>query len=282
MFTTFLLISLRIICYVIPVVFLISLFKPEKFNIRTKKNERGKYSQKKYYMIMGGVWIVFLIVGIIVADNYYDSERLAYTADQEALPTAIESQYGDEQMINEIASVEPEIPTEEESTTPLDLSEDIEEGTFGVTLDDLGKNIEDLSKKLGVYDESEGETTPYSISKGDFDDTFTEKYTENEGMIGVLSKSGNIKEMTFIKDKVLQRGDDINVLLTGLGSAVVGLDPQTDFYRNQEIFSSQIQNTKDQFTAEGSGEQSGSIGDVTYIIKISEETATQVTLLPYQ
>ena len=70
MFTTFLLISLRIICYVIPVVFLISLFKPEKFNIRTKKNEKGKYSQKKYYMIMGGVWIVFLIVGIIVADNY--------------------------------------------------------------------------------------------------------------------------------------------------------------------------------------------------------------------
>ena len=43
MFTTFLLISLRIICYVIPVVFLISLFKPEKFNIRTKKNEKGKY-----------------------------------------------------------------------------------------------------------------------------------------------------------------------------------------------------------------------------------------------
>lgn len=282
MFTTFLLISLRIICYVIPVVFLISLFKPEKFNIRTKKNERGKYSQKKYYMIMGGVWIVFLIVGIIVADNYYDSERLAYTADQEALPTAIESQYGDEQMINEIASVEPEIPTEEESTTPLDLSEDIEEGTFGVTLDDLGKNIEDLSKKLGVYDESEGETTPYSISKGDFDDTFTEKYTENEGMIGVLSKSGNIKEMTFIKDKVLQRGDDINVLLTGLGSAVVGLDPQTDFYRNQEIFASELQNAKDQFEAEGRSKQSGSIGDVTYIIEISEETATQVTLLPYQ
>ena len=282
MFTTFLLISLRIICYVIPVVFLISLFKPEKFNIRTKKNEKGKYSQKKYYMIMGGVWIVFLIVGIIVADNYYDSERLAYTADQEALPTAIESQYGDEQMINEIASVEPEIPTEEESTTPLDLSEDIEEGTFGVTLDDLGKNIEDLSKKLGVYDESEGETTPYSISKGDFDDTFTEKYTENEGMIGVLSKSGNIKEMTFIKDKVLQRGDDINVLLTGLGSAVVGLDPQTDFYRNQEIFASELQNAKDQFEAEGRSKQSGSIGDVTYIIEISEETATQVTLLPYQ
>ena len=282
MFTTFLLISLRIICYVIPVIFLISLFKPEKFNIRTKKNERGKYSQKKYYMIMGGVWIVFLIVGIIVADNYYDSERLAYTADQEALPTAIESQYGDEQMTNEIASVEPEIPTEEESTTPLDLSEDIEEGTFGVTLDDLGKNIEDLSKKLGVYDESEGETTPYSISKGDFDDTFTEKYTENEGMIGVLSKSGNIKEMTFIKDKVLQRGDDINVLLTGLGSAVVGLDPQTDFYRNQEIFASELQNAKDQFEAEGRSKQSGSIGDVTYIIEISEETATQVTLLPYQ
>ena len=47
MFTTFLLISLRIICYVIPVVFLISLFKPEKFNIRTNKNINGKYSQKK-------------------------------------------------------------------------------------------------------------------------------------------------------------------------------------------------------------------------------------------
>lgn len=282
MFTTFLLISLRIICYVIPVVFLISLFKPEKFNIRTKKNEKGKYSQKKYYMIMGSVWIVFLIVGIIVADNYYDSERLAYTADQEALPTAIESQYGDEQMINEIASVEPEIPTEEESTTPLDLSEDIEEGTFGVTLDDLDKNIEDLSKKLGIYDEREGKTTPYKITKGEFDDTFTEKFTENEAMIGVLSKKGNIKEITFIKDKVLERGDDINVLLTGLGSSVVGLDPQTDFYRNQEIFLSQIQNTKDQFTAEGNGEQSGSIGDVAYIIKISEETATQVTLLPYQ
>lgn len=282
MFTTFLLISLRIICYVIPVVFLISLFKPEKFNIRTKKNEKGKYSQKKYYMIMGGVWIVFLIVGIIVADNYYDSERLASTADQEALPAAIESQYNDEQMINKIASVEPEIPTEEESTTALEASEDIEEGTFGVTLDEFDKNFEDLSKKLGIYDESEGKTDPYSVTKGEFDDTFTEKYTENEVMVGVLSKKGNIKELTFIKDKVLERGDDINALLTGLGSAVVGLDPQTDFYRNQEIFSSQIQNTKDQFTAEGSGEQSGSIGDVTYIIKISEETATQVTLLPYQ
>lgn len=282
MFTTFLLISLRIICYVIPVIFLISLFKPEKFNIRTNKNINGKYSQKKYYLVMGGVWIVFLIVGIIVADNYYDSERLASTADQEALPAAIESQYNDEQMSNEIASVEPQIPTEEESTTALDVSGDIEEGTFGITLDEFDKNFEDLSKKMGLYDASEGKTDPYSITKGEFDDTFTEKYTENEAMIGVLSKKGNIKELTFIKDKALERGDDINVLLAGLGSAVVGLDPQTDFYRNQEIFLSQIQNTKDQFTAEGNGEQSGSIGDVAYIIKISEETATQVTLLPYQ
>lgn len=231
---------------------------------------------------MGGLWIVFLMIGIIVADNYYDSERLAYTADQEALPTTIESQYSDAQMINEIDSIDPEIPTEEESTTALEVSEDIEEGTFGITLDEFDKNFEDLSKKMGLYDESEGKTDPYSITKGEFDDTFTEKYTENEAMIGVLSKKGNIKEITFIKDKVLERGDDINALLIGLGSAAVGLDPQTDFYRNQEIFLSQIQNTKDQFTAEGNGEQSGSIGDVAYIIKISEETATQVTLLPYQ
>ena len=282
MFTSFLLIILRLICYVIPLVFLYSLFKPQKLNIRTKRNTNGKYSRKNYYLVMGGLWIFFLIVGMIVAENYYDSEKFTSNSDQDTFRTSLESYDSDEQIINQNTPIDSSIQIEEKSTVSSDEYEDIEEGTFGVTLDDLGKNIEDLSKKLGVYDESEGETTPYSISKGDFDDTFTEKYTENEGMIGVLSKSGNIKEMTFIKDKVLQRGDDINVLLTGLGSAVVGLDPQTDFYRNQEIFASELQNAKDQFEAEGRSKQSGSIGDVTYIIEISEETATQVTLLPYQ
>lgn len=278
-----LLILFYVIFLIIPFVIIFSLFAPKKLNLRTKKNKNGRYSRSSFYKLIAVIWVLLIAIGMVIAFISVQMDETSYETYEESI-SDVEKKSNDsleyKSSSNDVTSYDES--SEVNELTVYDDLQNVEMDTFGLTLDDLDKNIEDLSKKLGLYDKNEGKTTPYNINKGEFEDTFTEEYTENEGMVGVLSKSGNIKEITFIKDKVLQRGDDVNILLGLLGSTVVGLDPNTDFYQNQKLFSNKLQNAKDQFDAEGYSKQSGSIGDVTYIIEVSEETATRVILLPYR
>lgn len=277
------LIIFYVVFFIMPIVVIFSLFAPKKFNLRTKKNQGGRYSRSNFYKLIAVIWVLLIIIGaaiVFISVEIDDTGHETYEESVSNVEKQSDNSLEYNRISNNIASYDESF--EVNGSTLGDDPRDVEVGTFGLTLDDFDKNIEDLSKKLGIYDESEGKTTPYDISKGEFDDTFTEKYTENEGMIGVLSKSGNIKEITIIKNKVLQRGDNVDLLLSIVGASVVALDPNTDYYQNQKFFSSELQNAKDQFVAEGRGKRSGSIGNVAYAIETSEETATQVTLLPYQ
>lgn len=277
------LIIFYVVFFIMPLVVIFSLFAPKRLNLRTKKNQSGRYSRSNFYKLIAVIWVLLIVIGAVIVfvsveidDTSHENYEESVSNVEKQSDSSLEYDRGS----NNIASYDESF--EVNGSTLGDDPRDVEVGTFGLTLDDFDKNIEDLSKKLGIYDESEGKTTPYDISKGEFDDTFTEKYTENEGIIGVLSKSGNIKEITIIKNKVLQRGDNVDLLLSIVGASVVALDPNTDYYQNQKFFSSELQNAKDQFVAEGRGKRSGSIGNIAYAIETSEETATQVTLLPYQ
>lgn len=283
MLTAIALIALRLIAFAIPIIVIYSLIKPKKFNICTKNNKDSKHSRSKFYLLMAVAWVFVIAIGSVIADNYYSAETAGLASnDQEYYNEASQDDYSGEVAVatNEFIDVD-DSQLEDEGLASVEDSIEVESGTFNVNLDQFDKNIEDLSKKMGVYDESEGETDRYTIVVGDTEDTFTEDITENESMNGVLSKSGNIKRITFIKDKALESGDNVTVFLAALSTAAIGLDPRLDYDANQGIFLNTLENAQDQFKYEGSGAQKASIGNIIYTVKVSEELGTQVNLLPY-
>lgn len=283
MFTEIFLISLRLMCFAIPIIFFYSLFKPRRFNISTKNHPNGKYSRSKYYLAMLGVWIFLVTLGTVINTIYSVSEEVVpYTSNQDTIDSSYEVNASNKEPIFEHIGIDSSIQVETLPTEVVSVSKILEDDTFNVTLKELDKNLEDLTKKLGLYDEAEGETSSYILNVGEVEDTFVEKFSESVSTIGVLSKSGNIKKITVTKNKTLETGDQIEDLIMVLVTMAVGLDPNLDMDTTRNAFLYLVQSSKYQFEAEGSSIQKASIGNIIYIVRMSEETNTQVTLLPYQ
>ena len=269
MLPALLLIIFYSVLLVIPLITIFSLIKPSKFNINTENNN-GKYSRSKFYKIVAIIWLGLIFLGAIFAIIQNNIDNTDYEIK--------------DQSHSNVSTKVNNIPDNSNNFKKDSvLSQGIEQGTFNVSLEELDQNYEDLLKKMGLYDSSEEKTVLHAVTKGNLEDTFTETFNENDSMIGILSKTGNIKEVTFMRGLPIQSHDNIDALLIGVGSFVVGLDPSTDYYQNHEIFRSELQRAAKQFETGEAGdkyEKVGVIGNMQYIIRISEDVNTQVTLLP--
>lgn len=60
---------------IIPIIFLYSVFRPEKLYIHTEKNQNGKYSRTKFYVLTLFAWILFFLIRTWAGNaNYYSED----------------------------------------------------------------------------------------------------------------------------------------------------------------------------------------------------------------
>lgn len=91
MLTIITLVSYLAVFVIIPIMFLYSLFRPQKLYIRTKKNANGKYSRMKFYLGMVFAWILLLFIGTWAGNVNYSPKNYDTSLDDEIDPiTAIE------------------------------------------------------------------------------------------------------------------------------------------------------------------------------------------------
>ena len=69
-----------LLMFVIPLIFLYSLFKPKTFNIRTKKNSAGKWSRLQSLVVFAALWflsVVMLVEGANSEGNVASTDGVA-------------------------------------------------------------------------------------------------------------------------------------------------------------------------------------------------------------
>ena len=76
---------------VIPVILIYAILRPEKLHIRTRKNQNGKYSRSKLYLVIAGAWILFLLIRTWADNANYLPKNYDTSLDDEIDPiTALE------------------------------------------------------------------------------------------------------------------------------------------------------------------------------------------------
>jgi|GEM_PF-3423153 len=106
MLTIITLVSYLAVFVIIPIMFLYSLFRPQKLYIRTKKNANGKYSRMKFYLGMVFAWILLLFIGTWAGNTSYVPESYDTSSSDEIDPTM--SLEADDEELAPLLSIEQE------------------------------------------------------------------------------------------------------------------------------------------------------------------------------
>lgn len=245
---------------VIPVIYIYSFFRPEKFNIRTDKNPSGKYSRMKFTGITALVWWAIVAIGGIFIDT--DTESVTAKSSE---PTAVE-----ENQPKQVKVDEPTEPVEEAVATP-------QEPTLGLTVDEYGNKYMTEVKELGLGDFEWGGV---DLKEGAVNDTFTMKLSDAISLMGVVDKNGELKSLTYIMGKTNEGDKEALNMLMLAGITAKTLTPELPKEQTAGVVGKLTTEAVEKFSKEGEGNETKVVGDVKYTAMANEFTGLWIIFSP--
>lgn len=257
--------------FLVPCIFLYSLFKPEKFNISTKKNRYGKWTRLQSFVAFVGAWLVAVIIlvqGVQDSEPQTSAEKSSDMLSPEENEAAVTAPIAKKPITESKPTVE---------KTEAKKSVEKQDKTFGITVPEYEKRILALAKDLGIGD-FKGE--PIKITKGEVNDTFTIKSNDSFGVVGIVDKNGELKGLTNILGKT-EPGDNQGtsfLLMAGMDARV--LVPDVPKEQVGEALFELMQKSIEEAKETGSSKNSKVVGAVNFTVSISKYTGIQIIFTP--
>jgi hypothetical protein len=271
--------------FIIPIIFLYSLFKPEKFNIRTKKNENGRWTRVQSLAAFTVAWLTSIIMLV-----------------QSPLPETTNEQNADVEPVQEkkpVKAVEPEpikkvvekkevikIEEDKQSTDVIDdkqakLNKIIEVGiTLGITPKEYGQKFNKLIKRAGLK-ETDWSNFGLKLSKQEYLDSFVIDYPADITLVGAVDKNGELKSLEYqVITSMLDKTSD-NVQKVALNLALLSavstkiLNPEVSEDEALQFASNLIGDAATKFAeTEKSQREVKIMGDNAYIVQANKIMVT--------
>lgn len=248
-----------ILFFIIPGVYLYSLFKPAKFGIRTAGNPSGKHSRLKFTGITVLVWLLVLAVGSAFTDPEPATDEPDGVGESEVATVNEPVESAEE---SEQATAKADVADEQVVPTP-------KEATLGLTPDEYGERYMAVAKEIGLGDYEWGGV---ELQEGAINDTFTIKLSEAISLLGVVAKNGELKSLTYIMGKTSEGDKEgVNMLMLA-GISARALSPELPKEQTAGVVGNLLSSAVDKFSKEGEAKESKVVGDVKYTVIANKVT----------
>lgn len=237
----------------IPIIYLVSLFKPKTFGIRTAKNPDGKWSRGKFTLYTLIAWIISFV---IIASGLDETESTESAGESEKVTETTQV----EEKSDEVAEVAETEQVEEEPT-------------LGLTVKEFGQRYNAKAKEMDLSDQAKIDWSDVEIKEGAVNDTFTKMIRDDVALTGVVSKNGELKSLTYMLGKTQQ--GEVAFLTTLIVSGVTAgtLNPDLPKDQTVEVASNLLMDAVKSYAENSDGvSESVQVEDVRYGVSINEMT----------
>ena len=237
----------------IPIIYLVSLFKPKTFNIRTAKNPDGKWSRGKFTLFAVFAWLLSFAI-------------VAVNLDETDIPESTEE--------SEKVSKNEQIEEKSDEVEKVAENEQIEEEpTLGLTVKEFGQRYNAKAKEMDLSDQAQIDWSDVEIKEGAVNDTFTKMIRDDLALNGVVSKNGELKSLTYILGKT-QQGEEAFLTTLIVGGVTAGaLNPDLPKSQTVEVASNLLVNGVKSYSENSEGiSESVQVEDVRYGVVINQVT----------
>lgn len=265
-----------LILLVIPVVYIYSFIKPEKFNICTDKNPSGKYSRMKFTGMTILAWFAVGVASTFFTDPEANTENVTAKNSE---PTTVSKQEPKPDQVENNEKVAIATPVKEDPVkeTKKEVVETKKEPTLGLTVDEYGKKYMAEVKAVGLGDYKWGDV---DLKEGAVNDTFTLKLSDAVALTGAVDKNSEIKSLTYIMGRTNEAGKEIlnMVMLAGLTART--LSPELPKEKTAGVVAELTNKAVEKFTKEGEAKESKVVGDVKYTVIANKVTGIWIVFSP--
>lgn len=246
----------------LPALFIFSLIKPGKFDIRTKKNPNGKWSRGKFSAGILGAWVVAMAIGIAITPDTSTSVDVDEIAAEAGL-SEDDYEVHEDGMVEVYSKVEDAEVEEQSPTDAIEASVPVNKPnkTFGITPDEFGLRMSAEAKEVGLGDISVGS---FNIQEGAVNDVFTEVLSDAIAMNGTVDKNGELKGITFIMGQTDKGDTEIMNMLMMAGLSARSLSPDLPKEQTAGALTQIAAEAIKQFGETGDGKASKVVDGIKY------------------
>lgn len=261
---------------IVPCVFIYALIRPKKFNIRTKKNETGRWTTSQAFAVFMISWLAVTIMMIIGAPSSPENEKAVDVVTTDAKEVVATKEVANSNPIVNKPIAEPNLPVQE-IEKPVEKPIVKQNKTFGITVPEYEKRFLALTKEVGLGDHK---GKPIEVIKGEVNDTFKVIADDSFGMVGTVDKNGEISGVICILGKTEPGSNQATgFLLMSIINAQV-LTPNASREDVGEVFTELVTKTVEEAKKTGSSTNKKMVGNTNIAVSMNELTGLLISLSP--